>query len=115
MSSRMSQVVMLACSGTLAAAAVAQTVVKPSAPAPAPATSSAKSAVTSAASADATLFEAACSGCHELAQATAAPMDEAGWRDTVARMVGYGAQVTPEQAERITRYLTATHGPAAAK
>ena len=63
----------------------------------------------------AALFENTCAGCHELEQATATPMDLDGWRATVERMIGYGAKLSPEQADAVVRYLAEHHGPAAAQ
>lgn len=58
----------------------------------------------------AALFEKSCSGCHELAQATTQSMDKAGWHDTVQQMIGYGAAITPAEADRIADYLAGKYG-----
>lgn len=58
----------------------------------------------------AALFENTCAGCHELEQATATPMGLDGWRATVERMIGYGAKLSPEQADSVVRYLAEQHG-----
>jgi hypothetical protein len=35
----------------------------------------------------------------------------AEWAETIDRMVGYGAQLTPEDNKRITEFLAAHYGP----
>ena len=42
-------------------------------------------------------------------------MDLDGWRATVERMIGYGAKLSPEQADAVVRYLAEHHGPGAAQ
>ena len=49
-----------------------------------------------------------CSQCHGLRETELLRDGEKGWRDTVNRMVLYGAQMTPAEADRVTHYL-ATH------
>jgi len=98
---------LVAAAGLFAIAAMAQTAAVPTAAKPGSA-----SAATPAPSAqdDKALFEGSCAACHDLSQASGQATDEAGWKETIARMVGYGAVVTPEQADRLSRYLAAVHG-----
>jgi mono/diheme cytochrome c family protein len=63
----------------------------------------------------ATLFETTCSGCHELSQSTSQSMNGAGWAETISRMIGYGAPLTPVQADQLANYLATTHGTVPAK
>lgn len=60
------------------------------------------------------LMEAVCTACHTLAPVAATRDGPTGWRTTVYRMIGLGAQVQdPTEIERITTYLTDAYGPAA--
>lgn len=60
------------------------------------------------------IFEANCSSCHEIGDATSHRKDLAGWKETIAKMVSYGAPVAVEDQQRIAAYLAATY-PAPAK
>ncbi len=60
------------------------------------------------------IFEASCSSCHEIGDATSRRKDLAGWKATVAKMVSYGAPVAAEDQQRIVAYLAAAY-PAPAK
>lgn len=55
------------------------------------------------------IFEANCSSCHELSTVTSQAKDRAGWAQTVAKMVSYGAPVAIEDQQRIAAYLAATY------
>lgn len=55
------------------------------------------------------IFEANCSSCHELSDATSQAKDLAGWTETIAKMVSYGAPVATEDQQRIAAYLAATY------
>ncbi len=55
------------------------------------------------------IFEANCSSCHEITDATSQAKDLAGWTETIAKMVSYGAPVAAEDQERIATYLAATY------
>lgn len=60
------------------------------------------------------LMEAVCTACHTLAPVAAMRDGPTGWRTTVYRMIGLGAQVQdPTEIERIVMYLTDAYGPAA--
>ena len=54
-----------------------------------------------------------CAGCHDLNTALSIRTDTAGWRDTVARMVGNGAEIPTADAAVIVAYLAEHYGPAA--
>lgn len=54
-----------------------------------------------------------CVSCHDLNAALSIRTDTAGWRDTVTRMVGNGAQIAPADAAVIVAYLAEHFGPAA--
>lgn len=58
------------------------------------------------------IFETNCSSCHELTDATSQAKDLAGWTETIAKMVSYGAPIATEDQETIAAYLAATY-PAA--
>ncbi len=58
------------------------------------------------------IFEANCSSCHEITDATSQAKDLAGWTETIVKMVSYGAPVAAQDQERIAAYLAATY-PAA--
>lgn len=55
------------------------------------------------------IIESRCSTCHGLAQVQAAKYDQAGWDAVVTRMVGSGAQITPEQKQLVVQYLAQTY------
>lgn len=52
-----------------------------------------------------------CSQCHGLRETLLLRDGYAGWKETVDRMVLYGTQLTPSEAERVTRYLATELGP----
>jgi cytochrome c5 len=54
-----------------------------------------------------------CVGCHDLNTVVGIRMDAAGWRDTVTRMVGNGAEVAAADAAVIVSYLAEHYGPTA--
>jgi mono/diheme cytochrome c family protein len=53
----------------------------------------------------------ACSQCHGLQETLILRDGQKGWEDTVNRMVLYGAQLSPSEAELATRYLVTELGP----
>ncbi len=55
------------------------------------------------------LLETACTACHSLGRVEAAHKDLNGWTATVNRMVGKGANLTPEQASAVALYLSQTY------
>jgi competence ComEA-like helix-hairpin-helix protein len=59
------------------------------------------------------VFMKVCSACHGLDLATDQKKTKDAWKETVDRMVGYGAEVTKEQQEAIVNYLAAHFGAAA--
>ena len=60
------------------------------------------------------IFEANCSSCHEIGDVTSHRKDLAGWKETIAKMISYGAPVAVEDQQRIAAYLAATY-PAPSK
>jgi cytochrome c5 len=56
-------------------------------------------------SSPAQIVSAVCTRCHSLDRIKAADHDLAGWRSTIARMRGKGAQVTDEQAQQVASFL----------
>jgi hypothetical protein len=56
-----------------------------------------------------TLVEERCSLCHPLSRVTQARKTEQGWRQTVQRMVSYGAQLNPQQEQVVIQYLAETY------
>jgi competence ComEA-like helix-hairpin-helix protein len=61
------------------------------------------------------VFAKICSGCHELDLATGQKKTKDQWKETVDRMVGYGAEITKEQIDQIVNYLAANFGAPAEK
>ena len=55
------------------------------------------------------MVESRCSTCHPLGAVEAAKKTEAGWRETVERMVASGAQLNQEQQELVIKYLAETY------
>lgn len=55
------------------------------------------------------LMEARCTKCHSLDRVKAAKKDAAGWKTTVDRMVGRGAELSPEEAEVLVKFLAETY------
>ena len=56
-----------------------------------------------------TLVEQRCTACHSLRQVTQARKTEAQWRQTVQRMVSYGAQLNQEEEQVVIQYLAKTY------
>ncbi|MBV8842785.1 MAG: helix-hairpin-helix domain-containing protein [Bryobacterales bacterium] len=56
------------------------------------------------------VFAKVCAGCHELDLATGQKKSKDEWKQTVDRMIGYGAELTKEQSEQIVNYLAANYG-----
>lgn len=57
------------------------------------------------------LVVSACSTCHGLRETLLIRDGEKGWEDTVNRMVLYGAQLSPAEADRLVHYLATQLGP----
>jgi hypothetical protein len=53
----------------------------------------------------------ACSGCHDLGQATGQHQSAERWADIVSVMVNYGAPVTDSDFSTVVRYLATNFGP----
>jgi hypothetical protein len=53
----------------------------------------------------------ACSQCHGLRETVILRDGESGWREVVNRMVLYGAQLSPSEANDVTHYLATQLGP----
>jgi hypothetical protein len=51
-----------------------------------------------------------CGTCHDLGRTLNLRKDGQGWEQTVLNMVTRGAQIFPDEAEKITRYLTTNYG-----
>jgi cytochrome c5 len=60
------------------------------------------------------LVSGMCASCHGADLITSKKADKAGWQDTVDRMKGYGASLTPAQTTNLVDYLVRTYGPAGA-
>ncbi len=60
------------------------------------------------------LFTMVCSQCHTLKSTLIMRDGQKGWEEMVNRMVLYGAQLSPSEADRVTRYLTTQLGPSTA-
>src|SRR5688500_10494476 len=46
-----------------------------------------------------------CSACHSVAMSTNSPRTSDEWRDTINKMIGNGAEITPEEFTAIHGYL----------
>jgi len=57
------------------------------------------------------LVTVVCSQCHGLRQTQILRDGQSGWDEVVHRMVLYGAQLSPSEADLVTRYLAAQLGP----
>lgn len=57
------------------------------------------------------LFIDRCAKCHAVGLVIAKPHDDGEWRDLLARMVGFGAQVSPAEVDTIRAYLVANFAP----
>jgi len=55
------------------------------------------------------LVESRCSTCHPVSLVETAKKTEAGWQETVERMVASGAQLNQEQQELVIKYLAETY------
>lgn len=55
------------------------------------------------------LMEARCTQCHTLDRVIAAKKDAAAWQNNVDRMIGKGAELSPEEAKVLVDYLAATY------
>lgn len=53
------------------------------------------------------LVESRCTRCHGTQRIKLAQHDEGGWRVTIARMRGHGAQLTDAEAAALVTYLAA--------
>jgi len=62
--------------------------------------------------ATAALIQSQCTKCHDIQRVESAKHDEAGWRATIARMQGKGAQVTAAQVTAIATFLANGGGSA---
>ena len=87
--------------------AVAQAPKPAAKPAPAPAAAAAPAASDAK---DAELVERMCSGCHEYGTVSSQNRTDKEWAQTLDQMIGYGAQMTPEDQKRIQAFLTAHYG-----
>jgi hypothetical protein len=56
-----------------------------------------------------------CSDCHMIDVVTGKRQNAADWKGTVTRMAGYGLDMTVEEIEQLTDYLTETQGLSPAK
>jgi uncharacterized membrane protein len=52
-----------------------------------------------------------CTRCHELSVVSARRASAEEWRETIERMLTYGAQVSEDEMETIVSYLARTQGP----
>jgi hypothetical protein len=50
-----------------------------------------------------------CGTCHDLGRTINLRKDAHGWEQTVLNMVSRGAQIFPDEAEKITRYLATNY------
>ena len=58
----------------------------------------------------ATLFQERCNVCHNLSRAESAKHTSAEWKTIVDKMIGKGAQLTPDEETLVVDYLAATYG-----
>jgi competence protein ComEA len=56
-----------------------------------------------------------CGKCHSVEQAASLRQSRTGWEETVAKMVGMGAEGSDDEYEAILTYLTKNFGPEVAK
>ena len=56
-----------------------------------------------------------CSDCHMLDVVTGKRQNASDWKSTVTRMAGYGLDMSVEEIEQLTEYLTETQGLSPAK
>jgi mono/diheme cytochrome c family protein len=57
------------------------------------------------------ILVSSCVQCHAMEMILEAKKSEPEWKQTVDRMVGYGADVTPEQQNLVVKYASAHFGP----
>jgi predicted ester cyclase len=55
------------------------------------------------------LVDERCTVCHSRERIDNADKDEAGWTETVDRMIGHGAQLSDEERAAVIQYLVETH------
>ena len=58
-----------------------------------------------------TLMQQRCSVCHSLDRIQAAQKTADQWQATVNRMIGHGAQLTPQEEQVLVQYLAQTYHP----
>jgi cytochrome c-type biogenesis protein CcmH/NrfF len=58
----------------------------------------------------ATLFQERCNVCHNLSRAESAKHTSAEWKTIVDKMIGKGAQLTPDEETLVVDYLAANFG-----
>ena len=51
-----------------------------------------------------------CGSCHDLGRSVNVTKDAKAWEQTVSNMISRGAQIFPDEAEKITKYLAAHFG-----
>jgi cytochrome c5 len=56
------------------------------------------------------LVETRCSVCHDLTRLSASKRSRDEWSGTVAKMIFYGAPITPDEQKTITSYLQSNFG-----
>lgn len=56
-----------------------------------------------------------CADCHMIDVVTGKRQNAADWKSTVTRMSGYGLDMSVEEVEQLTDYLTETQGLSSAK
>ena len=57
------------------------------------------------------VMNSACTSCHDATFIQTAAKDEAGWKQTIDRMVGLGAILSNTDRPILLSYLVKTHGP----
>src|SRR5580658_969949 len=57
------------------------------------------------------LLEERCGSCHSLKPVVSLKQSQGAWKELVARMVGYGAQLDDKEVNALTEYLTKHFGP----
>jgi uncharacterized membrane protein len=63
----------------------------------------------SSTSAGQALMQERCSVCHALDRVTSAHKSAAEWKITVDRMIGHGAQLTPQEEQTLIDYLASNY------
>lgn len=59
----------------------------------------------------AALLEARCGDCHSLSKTTAARYTQEQWQQVVTRMIGHGAELSPDEETALVAYLAETYKP----